>query len=107
MAEADEIKQKKMEELQKKAELESVQKEKQKQAEDQLDFLLRKFVSEKAFQRLHNVKLVNKQLFLGAAQGIINMGSAQNLKEKLSDEQVKEILSKLSGEKKNFKIVRK
>jgi len=89
--EEDELKQKKLEELQQQRE----ESEKQSEAENRMQQTLKKLLGEEARARLNNVRLVNKELYAKAVQAIINLAQRGYVKEKLADEQMKEILRQL------------
>ena len=108
MSELDEIRQKKIEELQVKAEQQAQEGQKQAEALKQIDSLMRNLLDEKARERLNNVRLVNKERYLQAAQSIIYLVNAGKIKGKLSDAELKQLLSSLSkAEKREFTITRK
>ncbi|AJF60626.1 MAG: hypothetical protein J4224_03790 [Candidatus Diapherotrites archaeon] len=84
------------------------QKEEQKrlQAEMQLNSMVKSVLTEEARERLNNVRLVNKELYLNAVQAILYHARSGNIEGKLSEEQLKQVLAQL-GSKKDFKIKRK
>lgn len=92
----------KMEEM--KRELEARQA--QQQAEMQLDASLKMVLTDDARERLNNVKLVNRELYMRAAQGIIYFARNNNVQGKLSDNDVKMLLQKLT-QKRDINITRK
>jgi programmed cell death protein 5 len=95
MSELDKVKQEKMEKL--KNQLKKQQAERKAQA--QLDSLLKQVLSEKAKARLGNVKLVNQELYLKAAQTILYLYRAGQIQGKLNEKQLKELLKKLSSKR--------
>ncbi|MCX6798982.1 MAG: hypothetical protein NTW59_02705 [Candidatus Diapherotrites archaeon] len=100
--EADEIRGKKEEELRNQLQ----ERQQQAEAEMQLSSLLRSLLSDEARTRLSNIKLVNRELYLQAAQAIVYFYKAGQLKEKLSEQQLLQLLEKMGG-KKEIKIRRK
>ncbi len=79
---------------------------KQAEAETQLDDTLKMLLEPEAKARLANVKLVNSQLYLKTAQVILYLYKTGKAAGKINDEQLKELLKKLS-EKKEITIKRK
>lgn len=78
----------------------------QADAERQLEDLLRPLLDDDARQRLSNVKLVNRELFLKAGSVILQLFNAGRVKDKVSDEQLRDLLQRLNV-KKEIRIVRK
>ncbi len=103
----EELKEKKMEELKqrllerKKAEEQAVQ------AEAQLESVLRTAMNPEAKARLGNVRIVNRELYLKAAQAIIYLFQNGKLSGKIQDNEMRLLLERLNGRKPEFKIVRK
>ena len=102
MSEEENIKQKKMEEM--KRQLENQQR--QMDAEMQLDSALKRVLTDDARERLNNVKLVNREVYMKAAQAIIYFANNSKVQGKLSDSEVKMLLQKLT-QKKEINIRRK
>jgi len=102
----DEIREKKMQQLQEQYEEQQRQEQQSAEAGRQLNTIVRRLLSEEARTRLNNVKLVNNELYLAAAQAILYLYKAGQLKERLQDEQLKDLLEKLRS-KKEVKIRRK
>jgi programmed cell death protein 5 len=105
MEDINELKQKKLEELKQYYE---AQKElmRKLEAEKQINILLRKLLTQKARERLKNVRLVNQDLYYKAVQNIVALAQAGRFKERLSEDQVKKLLLMLS-ERKETRIIRK
>ena len=97
--EMDELRQKKLEQMQ--------QQNKQLEIEAQLDEVARKILTPKAKARLGNVKLVNKNLYLGTIQTLVQLYQAGHIQGKIDEVQLKGILKKLSGGKRDITIKRK
>lgn len=76
------------------------------QAQGQLDNILRFLLEPSAKQRLGNVRISNKPLYLKAAQSLLMLYKAGQINGKVSDEELKKLLEKLS-EKRESKITRK
>jgi DNA-binding TFAR19-related protein (PDSD5 family) len=76
-------------------------------AEWQLDALLTKVLSTEAKTRMTNVRMVNPEKYLQAAQLVLQLAKRNGLSRKLSEEEVKNILQHLTPTKKEFTITRK
>jgi len=111
MDELDEIKKRKLMELQNQQE-ESLQNQAQEQQQlqaqiEQLETLVKQFLSKEALQRYGNLKAAHQEK---AVQLLVILGQAiqqGQIKEKITDEKLKEILKQLQPEKKEFNIKRK
>jgi len=94
----EEMKKRKMEELQ--------QRQMEEEAEAKISSMLRSLLDDKARERLGNVKLVNKALYMKAVQAILYLQRAGQLQGKLGEEEVRALLEKL-GVKREITIKRK
>ena len=109
--ELEDIKKKRLIELQKQQQ-ETLQDQAQEQQQlqtqlEQLETVVKQFLSKEALQRYGNLKAAHQDK---AVQLLVVLGQAiQNnqIKEKITDEQLKNILKQLQTEKKEFKINRK
>jgi programmed cell death protein 5 len=79
----------------------------ERQADAQIESIMRAVLDDEAKSRLSNVKLVNKELYLSAVKTIVYLYQAGNISGKMSDTQLKDILSKMSGGKREVSIRRK
>lgn len=110
MDELEEIKKRKLMELQKQQE-EALQKQVQGQQQleaqlEQLEALVKQFLSKEALQRYGNLRAAHQDK---AVQLLVILGQAiqqGQIKEKITDEQLRNILKQLEPEKKEFKIKR-
>ena len=109
--ELEEIRRRKMQELQKQA----IDQQKQKEADDrfqeQKDTIMRKILAPEARQRLTNLKMVRPELVEAIEAQLINLVQAGQLSRlgiqlPMSDEQFKNLLAQLMGKEKKqeFKI---
>lgn len=87
----EEARRKKLEEMQKNAQL-----------EEQLRAALRSILDDPAYDRMMNVKVSNPELYLGAAQGCVSV--SHRLGRKLGDNEVLLILRRLKGGDKETRI---
>lgn len=93
----EELKKKKLEELQEQMIGQQEAEKKALEMESQVQSALKKFLDENARQRLSNVRLVNKELYYKAFQAIMALAQQGHVQEKLNEEQVREILMKLKN----------
>lgn len=104
----EEAKKQRMEELKKKYSEQETERQKAAEVEAQISLLLKQVLDEKAMERLSNVKLVKKELYLLAAQNLIYLAKKGEIEGKLNDSQLKQLLERLSaGTKKEIRIKRK
>ncbi len=110
MDELDEIKKRRLIELQKQqgeALKEQTGEEQQLQAQlEQLESVVKQFLSKEALQRYGNIKTAHQEQ---AVQLLVILGQAiqkGQIREKISDEQLKNILRQLQPEKRDIKIKR-
>lgn len=109
MDELEAIKRRRLLEIQKQHEALQQRAEEQQQLQQQLEQLenaVRQFLSKEALQRYGNLKSAHQDK---AVQLLVVLGQAiqqGQIKEKISDEQLKYILIQLQNEKKDFKIKR-
>ncbi len=106
--ELEKIRKKKLEELKKKQESEEEQEEKVSQAKAQIERALRKVLTPKAWDKWNNVKFANEQNAYAAAQAILRAVQAGQLEIKVSEEDLRGILSKINNmTRKEFNIKRR
>jgi programmed cell death protein 5 len=111
MDELEEIKKRRLKEFydqQQRVYQEQMQQEAQLQQQiEQLEAIARNFLSKEALQRYGNLKIAHPdkavQLLIIVAQAI----QSGQIKQKINDNQLKEILRKLTPKKKEFKITKK
>jgi len=110
MDELEEIKKRKLAELQNQQEealKQQAQEQEQLQAQlEQLEAVVKQYLSKEALQRYGNLKAAHQDK---AVQLLVILGQAiqqGQIKEKITDEELKNILKKLQPEKKKFKIKR-
>jgi len=102
----EEIKQKKLNELQGKYAEQLNEQQKQLELENQIDLLLKSILTEDAKTRIFNVKLVNKELYLKTAQNLIYLFKTGKTQGKINDGELKKLLENLSA-KREITIKRK
>lgn len=100
------IQEKQLEELKKRVIEQQQAEEENAKAEQQVEGAMRFLLESEAKQRLGNLRIGNKQLYLRTVQTILMLYKSQRITEKISDDELKKILVKLS-EKRETKIKRK
>ena len=80
------------------------QEEQEAAFEAQKQAVLRQILTEEARQRLTNVKLVRPQLAEAVEVRLIQLAQQGAIADKLTDDQLKEILRKIQGQKRESKI---
>ena len=118
MSELDEIRQKRMAELQaqqaamqnqaqQQAIAQAQQQEAQAQFEAQKKQILAQIMTSEARNRLANLKLTKPELVNNIEIQLIQSAQAGSLRGKVTDEQLKVLLSQIAGQKREIKITRK
>lgn len=80
------------------------QEEQQATLEAQKQVILRQILTEEARQRLTNVKLVRSQLAEAVEVKLIQLAQQGAIDGKLTDDQLKEILRQIQGQKRESKV---
>ncbi|MCK5025902.1 MAG: hypothetical protein KAS15_04880, partial [Nanoarchaeota archaeon] len=97
-------------------ELEDLQKAKATQYQEQIQFqqqlaelemLARNNLDIAAFERYNNMKIAHQELAVQALVMIAQLAQSGKITQKITDNQFREILMRLSPAKKDFKITRK
>ena len=118
MSELDEIRQKRMAELQaqqaamqnqaqQQAMAQAQQQEAQAQYEAKKKQILGQIMTPEARQRLANLKLTKPELVNNIELQLIQSAQAGSLRGKVTDEQLKVLLRQIAGQKREIKITRK
>ncbi|MCE7742537.1 MAG: DNA-binding protein [Candidatus Heimdallarchaeota archaeon] len=102
--EMEAIRQKKLAELQQQAAVQESQEEQRASLEAQKQSVLRQILTEEALQRLANIKLVRPELAEAVELRLIQLAQQGSLSDKLTDAQLKDILRKIQGQKRETKI---
>ena len=107
----EELREKKLQELQDRKEQGQGQEEameaQREQAEAQKKAILRQYLTDGARKRLNTVKMSREQFGEKVEQQIIALAQSGRLQEKIDEEQMKELLSELKPDKKSFDIQRR
>ena len=118
MSDLDEIRQRRMAELQaqqaaaqnqaqQQAMAQAQQQEAQAQLENQKKQILGQIMTPEARQRLANLKLTKPELVNQIEIQLIQSAQAGSLRGKVTDEQLKVLLRQIAGQKREIKITRK
>lgn len=118
MSDLDEIRQKRMAELQaqqaaaqqqmqQQQAAQMQQQEAQAQLEAQKKQILGQILTSEARNRLANLKLTKPELVNNIEMQLIQSAQAGSLRGKVTDEQLKVLLSQIAGQKREIKITRK
>lgn len=124
MSELDDIRRKKMEQLQKQqamaanqqnmaanqqaqAQQQMQQAQQQQQLQAQLDQAMKQIMTPEARSRLANLKLTKPELVQNIEIQLLQSAQAGSLRGKITDEQLKVLLKQLSGQKREIHITRK
>jgi len=102
--EMEAIRQRKLAELQQQQASQAAQEEERANFEAQKQSVLRQILTEEARQRLANIKLVRPQLAESVEIRLIQLAQQGSLSDKLTDAQLKEILRKIQGQKRETKV---
>ncbi len=106
MDELEEIRQKKLAELQAQQQQQIQQQAQMQQQIEQLEQIVRQFLTKEALQRYGNLKAAHPEK---AVQILVLLGQAAQqgqIKEKITDAEFKNLLQRLAPQKKEFKIKR-
>lgn len=102
--ELEAIRQRKLAQMQEQQVASQAQEEQLATLEAQKQSILSQILTEEARQRLTNVKLVRPQVAEAVELRLIQIAQQGGVKEKINDEQLKEILRKIQGQKRETKV---
>ncbi|MCW3974761.1 MAG: DNA-binding protein [Candidatus Bathyarchaeota archaeon] len=104
-SELEAIRKRKLAEMQARAPDEE-QVEKARQVDAQKQAILRKILTQEARQRLSNIRMVKPEFAEQIELQLIQLAQTGRVKIPLDDSQLKEVLKRLQGQRKNIKIRR-
>ncbi|WP_202319324.1 DNA-binding protein [Archaeoglobus neptunius] len=108
MDDLEEIRRRKLMELQRQKELEEIQKEEmRRQYEAQKKAILRAILEPEAKERLSRVKLAHPELAEAVENQLIYLAQSGRLQSKITDKMLVEILRRVQPKKRETKIIRK
>ena len=80
--------------------------QKRREAEEQLRQMLQTVLDSKAYERMTNIKLSNEQLYLQLAQTLVTLYRQGQLKVKVTEAQLKELVSRMLSQRRETTIRR-
>ena len=102
--ELEAIRRKKLEELQRQALAAQQEEMQRKQAEQQIEAIMKQLLTPEARERLTNLKIVKPQLVQAVEIQLIQLAQAGRITKPLTDDQIKALLQKIQSGKKDPKI---
>ncbi len=102
--ELEAIKRRKMAELQEQQTDAYARREQEEAIEAQKQQIMRQILTDEARERLNNIKLVRPQVAESIEIRLIQIAQQGTLRGKITDDQLKEILRRIQGEKRETKI---
>jgi len=105
--ELEEIRKRRMLELQQRLAQEQQRAQAQQQVEIQKQSILRRILTPEARQRINNLKMVKPEFANALELQLIQLAQAGRVQTPIADEQVKEILVRLQGQRRDIKITRR
>ena len=105
--ELENLRKKKLQEIQQQAAINEEQEAQQKQIEDQKKAILRQILTANARERLGRVKVARPEIAKSIEDQLIMVASSGQLKNKINDEQLRMLLSKVIPKKRDIKIKRR
>ncbi|WP_321211464.1 DNA-binding protein [Methanothermobacter sp. DP] len=111
MTDLEEIRRKKMLELQQRAQQQAMETEAQEQMRQQLEMqkkqIMMQILTPEARSRLANLRLTRPEFVDQIELQLIQLAQMGRVRSKITDEQLKELLKRVSGKKREIKISRK
>lgn len=108
--ELENLRKKKLQELQEKAVIQEQmeeQEEQQKQFEEQKKAILRGILTTEARERLGRIKIARPEMVESIENQLIMLAQSGKLKNKINDEDLRMLLSKMVSKKRDIKIKRR
>ena len=108
--ELENLRKKKLQEMQEQAALQQQmedQEEQQKQFEDQKKSILRAILTNEARERLGRIKIARPEMAESIENQLIMLAQSGKLKNKINDEELRMLLSKVLPKKRDIKIKRR
>ncbi|MGZ7043159.1 MAG: DNA-binding protein [Methanobacterium sp.] len=111
MSDIEELRRKRMQELQQQAASQQAASQEQEQARQQLDAqkkqVMLQILTPEARSRLANLRLTKPEMVDQIELQLIQLAQMGRIKSKITDEQLKELLKNLVGNKRDINITRK
>ncbi len=105
--ELEEIKRRKLMELLQRQQVQEEEKEREEEEEIARQNVLRQILEQKARERLANIRLARPDLAKAVENQLILLAQNGRLARKITDEELKEILRRLTSQRREIKIVRR
>ena len=109
MTDLEEIRRKKMLELQQKAQQQAMEAEAQEQMRQQLEMqkkqIMMQILTPEARSRLANLRLTRPDFVEQIELQLIQLAQMGRVRSKITDEQLKELLKRVAGKKREIKII--
>lgn len=105
--ELEKLREKKLEELEQQAERQEVDEARQQQAEAQKKALLRQVLEPEARERLKRIKMARPERGERIETQLIQLAASGRLNQKITDEQLKEILAQSQQNRRDINIERR
>lgn len=105
-----ELRRRKMEQMQRQAMDQQTMEEeaqRQQQIESQIRVMLMEILEPDARERLNTIKLTRPEFAKAVEQQLVMLAQSGRIRQRISDEQLKALLSQLTPSKKEFRITRK
>jgi len=106
-AELEEVRRRKMLELQQRLAQEQQRAQVQQQIEVQKQAILRRILTPEARQRINNLKMVKPEFVNALEIQLIQLAQAGRVQTPITDQQLKEILIRLQAQRRDIKITRR
>lgn len=111
MSDLDDLRRKRMEELQKQAAASESQQIQQQQMQQEMEMqkkqIMMQLLTPEARSRLANIRLTKPEFVDQIELQLIQLAQSGRVQNKITDEQLKELLKRLSGQKREINITRK
>jgi len=107
LSDIEDIRRKRMQELQQKAAESEVQEQARQELEMQKKQVLMQILTPEARGRLANLRLTKPEFVEQVELQIIQLAQMGRIQSKINDEQLKELLKKLTGQKREINITRR
>lgn len=105
--ELDEIRRRRMQDLQQRVAQEQQRAQAQQQVEGQKQAIMRRILTPEARQRINNLKMVKPDFANALEIQLIQLAQAGKVQTPITDEQLKEILVRLQAQRRDIKITRR
>ena len=106
-SELEEIRRRRMLEMQQRLNQDQQRAQAQQQLEAQKQAILRRILTQEARQRLNNLKMVKPDFANTLELQLIQLAQSGKVQTPITDEQLREILMRLQGQRREIKITRR